>query len=551
MTRILVIEDEAVLRRNVLEMLEFEGFETAEAADGLQGLQAARELLPDLIVCDIMMPELDGYGVLEELRRDSTTAIIPFIFLTAKADRESMRVGMNLGADDYLTKPFTQAELLTAIHSRLNRHNTIESQRLEALLRRSLQMQESERQHVARQLSQDVEHMLAGLKMIVNSSEYRSADANRLALMEAETLINQLSEAIGALSYDLRPVALDDLGLLPALLKYFDRYTAQTQIKVHFRHVGLQRRLSSEIEGAAFRIVQEALTNVSRHTAVREVGVAVWIEDGRLWLRIEDRGNGFDLESALNSGSALGLARMHSYAMALGGELVIKSARGSGTRVSASLPILSRTPSTDVPEESASSAPYMAAELYARNARARESQTITVGLAVRHDLIRQSMRSMFDADPTMTVVGEATDGAAAINLVARLRPAVLMVEFSLPGLSGLDVARQVGERFPLTQVVILSSQADEAYAFEALRCGAAGYALKQSGVAELIRAVREVAAGRRYLSPAFPEDALERYMSTRQAQDDSLSAHHDDREPHPLSLPGRSRTPPEGKSEHS
>jgi DNA-binding response OmpR family regulator len=107
MTRILIIEDEDVIRQNVLEMLEYEGFETSGAADGLAGLQTAREQLPDLIICDIMMPELDGFGVLEELRSDSATATIPLIFLTAKADRDSMRVGMNLGADDYLTKPFT------------------------------------------------------------------------------------------------------------------------------------------------------------------------------------------------------------------------------------------------------------------------------------------------------------------------------------------------------------------------------------------------------------------------------------------------------------
>ena len=226
MTRLLIIEDEDVIRQNVLEMLEFEGFETFEAADGLAGLQMAREQLPDLIICDIMMPELDGFGVLEELRSNSATATLPLIFLTAKADRDSMRVGMNLGADDYLTKPFTQAELLGAIHSRLDRHSTIESQRLQSLLRRLVQMQESERQQVARQLSEDVEHILAGLKMILGTTQRLPVDANRPALLEAENLINQLTVTVRALSFDLRPVALDDLGLLPALLQYFDRYTS-------------------------------------------------------------------------------------------------------------------------------------------------------------------------------------------------------------------------------------------------------------------------------------------------------------------------------------
>lgn len=538
MTRILVIEDEDVIRQNVIEMLEFEGFEMSGAADGLRGLQMARELLPDLVICDIMMPELDGYGVLEELRHDSATATMPLIFLTAKADRDSMRVGMNLGADDYLTKPFTQAELLEAIHSRLDRHATIESQRLESLLRRSLQMHESERQQLARQLSEDVEHLLTGLKMIVSASERAATDANQPVFAEAENLINQLTETVRALSFDLRPETLDDLGLLPALLKYFDWYTTQTEIRVHFRHAGLQRRLTQEMEGAAFRIVQEALVNVSRHTAVREATVLAWIDQNVLRLEIEDKGNGFDLESTLNSGKALGLARMHGHALLLGGDLAIQSARGAGTRVRATLPIFDMESQADLPVENGTSAPYIAGAMLARNASVQENHAITVGLAIRHDLIRQGMRSFFEEESGMAIVGEAAEGWAAVELVNRLRPAVIVVEFSLPGMNGLDVSRQISERFPLTQVVILSSQAEEAYAFESLRNGAAGYALKQSGIAELIQAVRQVAAGRRYISPVFSDDAIEQYMTLQQNQDTELSAHRNEG-PRPLALPPR------------
>jgi DNA-binding NarL/FixJ family response regulator/two-component sensor histidine kinase len=525
MTRILIIEDEDTIRQNVLEMLEFEGFETFGAADGLVGLQMAREQLPDLIICDIMMPELDGFGVLEELRSDSATATLPFIFLTAKADRDSMRVGMNLGADDYLTKPFTQAELMQAIHSRLNRHSTIESQRLQALLRRLVQMQESERQQVARQLSEDVEHILAGLKMILGTTRRLPADANRPALLEAEKLINQLTTTVRALSFDLRPVALDDLGLLPALLQYFDRYTAQTEIRIDFRHAGLQRRLPPEVEGAAFRIVQEALTNIARHTAVREASVLAWIDQDVLRLQIEDKGNGFDLESTLNSGKALGLTRMHGHAGLLGGHLMLQSSRGAGTRVSGSLPIADGD-SEQEPRaaRSAVSAPYAAGALYAKNASPKEVRSITVALADRHDLIRQGMRSLLETEPSFTVVGEAADGWAALELVNRLHPSVLVVDFSLPGLSGTDVTRNITKRFPQTRVLMLSSQTEEGYVLESLKSGAAGYALKQSGIEELIQAVREVASGRRYLSPSLSERAIEVYVSVQQEQDYELGA---------------------------
>lgn len=119
MTKVLVIEDEKSVRENILDLLEAEDFDTISAANGRIGLELAVSELPDLILCDLMMPEIDGYGVLRTLREKRVTAIIPFIFLTARAARTDFRQGMELGADDYLTKPFTRDELLNAIASRL------------------------------------------------------------------------------------------------------------------------------------------------------------------------------------------------------------------------------------------------------------------------------------------------------------------------------------------------------------------------------------------------------------------------------------------------
>ena len=124
MAKILVIEDEESVRDNLLELLEAEDFETVAAANGRIGLELVISENPDLILCDMMMPEIDGYGVLATLRQDPLTATIPFIFLTAKSSRSDFRQGMNLGADDYLTKPFTRAELLSAIAGRLNKQAT-------------------------------------------------------------------------------------------------------------------------------------------------------------------------------------------------------------------------------------------------------------------------------------------------------------------------------------------------------------------------------------------------------------------------------------------
>jgi DNA-binding NarL/FixJ family response regulator len=123
MKKILVIEDEAETLENLVLMLEMEGFKPFSAPNGRLGVVIARRELPDVILCDVSMPELDGYGVLETLRADSATVSIPFIFLTAKGDKKDLRHGMNLGADDYLTKPASAEEVLGAIQARLDRHN--------------------------------------------------------------------------------------------------------------------------------------------------------------------------------------------------------------------------------------------------------------------------------------------------------------------------------------------------------------------------------------------------------------------------------------------
>ncbi len=122
MKTILIIEDETDTRENLHLMLEMEGFKPLSAANGKKGVAAAKQELPDVILCDVSMPELDGYGVLQALRADARTVSIPFIFLTAKGDKQDLRVGMNLGADDYLTKPASAEEVLAAIKSRLGRH---------------------------------------------------------------------------------------------------------------------------------------------------------------------------------------------------------------------------------------------------------------------------------------------------------------------------------------------------------------------------------------------------------------------------------------------
>src|SRR6188474_2820271 len=126
MKSILVIEDNKDLRENTAEILDLAGYKTFTAENGKKGVDIAVKEKPDVIVCDIMMPELDGYGVLHMLRKNETTQAIPFIFLTAKTERSDFRKGMEMGADDYITKPFEDIELLNAVEIRLRKLEIID-----------------------------------------------------------------------------------------------------------------------------------------------------------------------------------------------------------------------------------------------------------------------------------------------------------------------------------------------------------------------------------------------------------------------------------------
>lgn len=126
--KILVIEDQTEIRENIEELLELSNYETITAENGKVGVKKALEHHPDLILCDIMMPEMDGYEVLYLIGKNPTVASTPFIFLTAKAEQSDFRKGMNMGADDYITKPFEEMELLGAIERRLNKYASLSSQ---------------------------------------------------------------------------------------------------------------------------------------------------------------------------------------------------------------------------------------------------------------------------------------------------------------------------------------------------------------------------------------------------------------------------------------
>jgi PAS domain S-box-containing protein len=216
------------------------------------------------------------------------------------------------------------------------------AEQLKTLSRRLMEVQELERRNIALELHDEIGQVLTGLKFTLEVSTKLPVAEVGDSLAQARGLVNDLMARVRKLSLDLRPAMLDDLGLLPTLLWHIEHYTAQTHIRVNFKHSGLeQNRFAPEVETVAYRVVQEALTNVARHANVHEATVRVWTHQDTLAIEVADAGRGFDLEAVVGCETS-GLTGMRERAMLAGGQLKLESNVGEGTRLLAELSIKSR-----------------------------------------------------------------------------------------------------------------------------------------------------------------------------------------------------------------
>jgi signal transduction histidine kinase len=225
-----------------------------------------------------------------------------------------------------------QARMMTQLRS--------DQENLQSLSQRLLEIQESERRSIARELHDEIGQALTGIGLTLEMATHQQTNSNSTGLKQAHNLVVELMERVSQLSLDLRPALLDDLGLLPTLLWYLDRYESQTNIKATLKHSGLEgKRFAPEAETAAYRIVQEALTNVARHARVKKARVTLWFDQNVLGIQVEDKGNGFNPEAEMSKGNSNGLLGMQERTALLGGNLTIESAIGSGTRLLAEIPM--------------------------------------------------------------------------------------------------------------------------------------------------------------------------------------------------------------------
>lgn len=352
--RVLLIEDnpgQVQLIHAILRKLGGSSYELVSATSLTAGLERLNEGGFDVILLDLMLPDSQGLDTF--LKVHARAQEVPIVVLSG-IDDEALAVHVvRKGAQDYLIKgQVTNQSLVLAIRHAIERQR-IQAEvalrqyadRLQALSRRLVEVQETERRTIASELHDEIGQALTGLKFVLEMVGRQSPGDATARLHEAHDLVNNLLQRVRTLSLDLRPSALDDLGLLPALLMMCERYTAQTRVRVDVKHTGVEgQRFSPDVETAAYRIVQEALTNVARHAAASEATVRLWVQDAMLGAQIEDAGAGFDSESTLATPHSSGLAGMRERATLLGGRLLVESAPGRGTRVTVELPLRDSAP---------------------------------------------------------------------------------------------------------------------------------------------------------------------------------------------------------------
>lgn len=362
MSKILVIEDEEPVRANLVEMLDAEGFQVIQAANGQMGVRLAREYLPDVILCDIMMPELDGYGVLDALRQDSATAMLPFIFLSARADRSDVRQGMNLGADDYLAKPFTRDELLQTLSTRLVR---------QAAVTHKVQTKLDElRSSIALALPHEMRTPLTG---ILGYAQILAEDCASMPPTEIREMALSIQAAaqrlhgliLNFLLYEELEISArdpayaraflgDDVCPVRSLTEAIARRLAQSANRETDLRLEVQEGIVDMAGPHVQKIIEELLSNAFKFSPPGTPVVVSGHPEGQGYtLSIQDHGRGmmarqiadvgaylqFERKRHEQQGSGLGLTIAKRLVELKGGQLQIESVYGEQTAVRVTFPV--------------------------------------------------------------------------------------------------------------------------------------------------------------------------------------------------------------------
>jgi signal transduction histidine kinase len=357
--RIFIVEDEAIVAQDLGRMLETLGYESAgTAVSGEQALDQIAAARPDLVLMDIALQgERDGIETAAEIRGRLR---LPVIFITALGDVPTLQRAKLSEPFGYLFKPFEQREIHAAIEMALYKHAMEESLRksearlrdseakyratsemLQRLARHLQDAGEKERSRLAHELHDELGQNLTAMKMDVSwilSKLPADQPALRARAADLAKLSDRTLKAVRRLSQEMRPGVLDDLGLPAALEWQAAEFAERTGIRCRVKTTIGEGRLTKDQDTALFRIVQEGLTNASRHSEASEVDIVLKEADGAVLLRIVDNGRGIRDDEA-RGGRSLGLLGMHERAAAAGGRTSIEGAPGLGTTITVRIPL--------------------------------------------------------------------------------------------------------------------------------------------------------------------------------------------------------------------
>jgi signal transduction histidine kinase len=345
MSTVLIVDDDPTAREALAATLEGEGYELQEAKDGIQALQLLKQLQPDLILLDVMMPALDGFEVCRRIRATPALAEVPIILLTALDDRDSLLRGIESGADDFLSKPPDRRELIARVRTitRLNRYRTLMEQRenIRRMAEHVVAAQEEERQRLSRELHDDLGQALTTHLIALRNLQQDLSLPRETLFERLQSLYDQSYEIfvkIRGIARDLRPPVLDALGLKVAMQTYCTEFTRRTHLPVIFEADASLPELPDAYNITLYRTLQEALTNVIKHAHSNQVWVDLSTDDDQVTLTIQDNGIGLSAENPRSNG--IGLAGLRERITIAGGILTVSSTPKRGTILSAQFPLL-------------------------------------------------------------------------------------------------------------------------------------------------------------------------------------------------------------------
>ena len=361
MEKILIIEDEPEVRQNICEILECKDYKVFSAKDGIEGVQIAKDILPDLVISDIMMPGMNGFQVLEEFQKDELLSSMPFIFLSAKTDKISIRSGMELGADDYLTKPFRAKELISAVQIRLRKKERLQK----------------EVDNLRKNISMTLPHeMRTPLIPILGYSQIILDDYDNLTKEEIIEMVTQIkigSKRLSAriekfINYSAVEIYFGDPELLKTMADSIIEYTreliSQTAIEI-VRQFDREKDIKVVVEQAELKIpesylriiIKEIIENACKFSdEFSPILLEGKLHDGHYEITINNSGRGmsrdeinkirafeqFKKDVYQQVGTGLGLITAKRAAELFGGEFFIESVENKSTSIRIKLPLNNR-----------------------------------------------------------------------------------------------------------------------------------------------------------------------------------------------------------------